>query len=306
MKSELIEKVELGPTNFGMSEVCLPCNTCHLYFQTRQLLSAHYKSELHRTNLILVSNHQPPLTQEQFDQKKQEEEELRKAEEEKQHKHEHVHDIFEEEEEDPEKLKDLCACKENECLFCGKLFDSFDLALEHMSSHGFRIPYPDKIKDTHKLMHYLAEKVGIGNCCVYCNRFFKSLAAARDHMIGKSHCAIVFDDELEEFYEPETGVVQCNYYIDENDEMHLPNGKIIGHKKYQRYYRQNIRPVEEIMRSRRLAIESSTKPRETLTIQNDPILRKREYFRQKYISKKERRLVSKDYHPFSDIHRGNA
>lgn len=291
-----------------MSEASLPCNTCHLFFQTRQLLSAHYRSELHRTNLILVANHQPPLTQEQFDQKKQEEDELKRASEEKQHKHEHAHahDLFEEEEEDPENLKNLCACKENECLFCGKLFDNAELALEHMSSHSFRIPYPDKIKDKQKLMNYLAEKVGIGNCCVYCHRFFRSLNAVRDHMIGKCHCAITFDEEIEEFYEPETGIIQCNYYIDENDEMHLPNGKIIGHKKYQRYYKQNIRPVEEIMKGRRLAIEGPTKPRESLSIQNDPILRKREFFRQKYISKKERRLVSKEYHPFSDIHRGNA
>ncbi|KAH0793394.1 Zinc finger, C2H2 type family protein [Histomonas meleagridis] len=273
-------------------------------FNTRAELSEHYRSEFHKTNLVLFSNHQPILTLEQFLAKKAEQAEENAKKEAAEHKHK---EIVEEEEDDGEFDESQCRdIPATECLFCGQTFENEDIALEHMSSHGFRFPYPEKLKDRKGLMEYLGEKVGVGNCCVYCSRQFKSLSAVRDHMRGKSHCAISFDEELEDYYAPETGICECNYYIDENDEMHLPNGKIIGHKKYQRYYKQNIRPVEEIMKGRRLPIEGPKKPRESITEQNDPILRKREYYHQKYISKRERRLVSKTYHPFSDIHRGNA
>ncbi|KAI5529957.1 ribosomal large subunit biogenesis [Trichomonas vaginalis G3] len=54
----------------------LPCNTCRMRFESRALLTEHYHSELHRTNLVLKSRGQDPITEEQFIalQKKKEEE----------------------------------------------------------------------------------------------------------------------------------------------------------------------------------------------------------------------------------------
>jgi hypothetical protein len=75
---------------------------------------------------------------------------------------------------------------------------------------------------------------------------------------------------------------------------------------YQRYYKQKLRDPEDIRRGRRQAITGPVAPRESITLERDSIARKSEYYRQKYISKRERRLVSKEYHPFADIHRGNA
>lgn len=277
-----------------------PCNTCKIRFNDRSELMAHYKGDLHRTNLILQSNHQPTLTQEQYDTLKAQEQEKKAAE-----ARPPPPPMEEEDDEDV----DIDSCRDipdTECLFCGQTFETADLAYEHMTTHGFRIPYPEKLKDREGLFKYLGEKIGVGNCCIDCNKQFKSLNACRDHMRGKSHCAFQYDEEFEDFYEPETGIVPVNYTIDENGEMHLPNGHIIGHKMYQRYYKQKYREPEDIMKGRRIAIEGPKKPRESISIDKDKILQRREYFKQKYISKRERRLVSKDYHPFSDIHRGNA
>jgi hypothetical protein len=94
-------------------------------------------------------------------------------------------------------------------------------------------------------------------------------------------------------------------YVDEVGELHV-NGKIYGHRMYQKYYRQKLRDPEEIGKTRRQAIAGPMAPRESITLAEDSIARKREYFRQKYISKRERRVVSKHYNPFADILRGNA
>ena len=298
------------------------CNTCKMKFNDRSELLSHYKSDIHKTNLILQSNKQPILTQDQYDdfKKKEKEEQERKKEELKGRKGKRAAreraklGIQEEEEEEIDEdsndsdfdVNDCHEIPETECLFCGKTFETSELTLEHMKTHGFRIPYEDKLTDRDGLMKYLSEKIGIGNCCICCSKQFKSITAVRDHMHGKSHCAFEFDDEVEDFYQENTGIVPIIYTIDENGEMHLPNGKIIGHKMYQRYYKQRHREPEDIMKGRRVAIEGPKKPRESISIDKDKKLQTREFFKQKYISKRERRLVSKDYHPFSDIHRGNA
>lgn len=276
----------------------LPCNTCKVRFPTRDELMAHYKGELHRANLILQSKKQPILTQEQFDQLKAEEEAKATPPPPSQP---------EEEEDKGEFNMELCRdIPDTECLFCGKTFENADLALEHMRSHGFRFCYEDKLTDREGLMAYFGEKVGVGHCCLDCSRQFNSLNAVRDHMNGKSHCAYEYDEEVEDFYQPETGLVPVECWEDEIGELHTATGMVFGHRKYQRYYKQRVPTAEQMQKGSRLMLGGPAKPRESITIENDRITRAREYFKQKYISKRERRLVSKDYHPFSDIHRGNA
>jgi pre-60S factor REI1 len=280
----------------------LPCNTCRLRFATREGLLTHYKTDLHRTNLVLQSRHQQPLSVEQYEAKKAEE------------------DAKEQpagppppepppppEEEDVSKL-DVAGCVKippDECFFCGRHFETPELALEHMGGHGFRFCYPAQLVDPAGLMHYFSEKIGIGHSCMLCNRQFRSIAAVRDHMEGKCHCAYEFDDEYSEFYAPETAIMPANFTVDKVGELHI-NGKVYGHRMYRRYYKQRLTDPEDMKRMARIPIAGPMAPRESITLDRDAVARKREFYKQKYISKRQRRLVSKNYHPFSDIHRGNA
>jgi pre-60S factor REI1 len=272
------------------------CPQCRIDFDGRESLFAHYKTDFHKTNLILHSRRQPILTEEQYLQLRAEE-----AAKQSPPPPEPSH-----EEEEPDLSPENChPIPPNECFFCNKTFDSPELAFEHIATHGFRICYPEQLVDPEGLLGYFSEKIGVGHCCINCSKQFKSISAVRDHMIGKSHCFYEFDDECEEFYAPNTAIVPSVGVVDEVGELHF-NGKIYGHRMYQRYYRQRVRDPEEIQRTRRQAIAGPVAPRQSITLERDAIARKREYYRQKYISKRERRLVSKDYHPFADIHRGNA
>jgi hypothetical protein len=52
---------------------------------------------------------------------------------------------------------------------------------------------------------------------------------------------------------------------------------------YQKYYRQQLRDPEEIGQTRRQAIAGPMAPRESITLAEDSIARKREFVRQRYI-----------------------
>jgi len=327
-------------------ESSLPCNTCHLLFPNREELTAHYKGELHRTNLILVSRKQPILTQEQFDQAKAAELKAKEeAENDKKAKHSkkkkekkekpistgsllsRIHTIppnenqqaeqpspkevkpnEEEEEEDQEEFN-VNECRDipsTECLFCGKTFDTPDLCYTHMKEHNFYFVYEDKLVDREGLMKYFGEKVGVGNCCLLCSKQFQSIRSCRQHMISKYHCVYDFDDEVEEFYSPETAVVPVKYTIDELGELHLPDGTIYGHRKYARFYKQRVPSEEQMKKGIRKAIAGPTAPRESINIENDKVLQRREFYKQKYITKRLTRVSTREYNPMSDIHRGNA
>lgn len=91
---------------------------------------------------------------------------------------------------------------ETSCLFCSSTsFTSLDESLEHMTRyHGFFIPEQSYLIDRTGLMKYLADKICIGNMCLYCNgkgRGFLSGEAARKHMVDKSHCKIAYEMEAD-------------------------------------------------------------------------------------------------------------
>jgi pre-60S factor REI1 len=128
----------------------------------------------------------------------------------------------------------------SDCLFCTTRSESLPANLEHMSiSHGFFIPDADYLVDLEGLIHYLGEKIAIGNVCIYCygrkkgivrinpdgdadesekdtiGREFRSLEATRAHMVDKAHCKVAYDTqkeklEISDFYNftssyPDTG-----------------------------------------------------------------------------------------------------
>ena len=85
------------------------------------------------------------------------------------------------------------------CLFCSQVSISLDDNLTHMSLvHSFFIPDAQFLTDISGLISYLGEKVAVGNVCIYCNergREFRTIEAARKHMVDKSHCKIAYDSE---------------------------------------------------------------------------------------------------------------
>ena len=94
------------------------------------------------------------------------------------------------------------------CLFCtNKTFDDFETNLDHMfKSHGFYIPEQKFLTNKEGLVHYLSEKIGLGNVCIVCNYQGRSLEAVRAHMLAKRHCKIPYESENErleisEFYD---------------------------------------------------------------------------------------------------------
>ena len=77
-----------------------------------------------------------------------------------------------------------------------------------MNAHSFFIPDIEFLVDLKGLIEYLGEKISVANVCIYCNgkgRGFHSIEAVRDHMVGKGHCKILYEDdadlEVAEFYD---------------------------------------------------------------------------------------------------------
>jgi len=96
------------------------------------------------------------------------------------------------------------------CLFCTTESPSMQENLTHMhSAHSFFIPDAEYLINLSGLISYLGEKVAVGNVCLFCNeksREYRSLQAARQHMLDKSHCKIAYESsgdrlEISDFYD---------------------------------------------------------------------------------------------------------
>jgi pre-60S factor REI1 len=266
------------------------CNTCKVIYQDKQHLSMHYKSEIHRQNLIRKSKSLKPLSHEDFENK------IQQSESETEQKQGIESEIIQE------------VCRDihlTECFFCGSIFKSKELCFQHMHSHNFRIAYPTKVHSIGSLLEYLSEKIGVGHCCIHCSKQFVSIKAVRNHMIDLHHCMYKFDDEVFEFYNLNDQELIVSSHINELDEMILNNGIVLGHRKYRIYYKQKQVNVEELQKGARIAITGPIS-RKIINIANDKESQKIVQIREQRVGKKETRLVSKNYHPFTDIHRGNV
>lgn len=82
------------------------------------------------------------------------------------------------------------------CLFCSAKSVSIEKNLDHMfSRHSFYVPERQFLADPTGFMLYLAEKLAIGNVCLYCEAEFGTLGAVRGHMKDKRHEKIRYDDD---------------------------------------------------------------------------------------------------------------
>lgn len=91
------------------------------------------------------------------------------------------------------------------CLFCNESSQGVKKNLDHMrNEHSFYVLDIDCLISLKALLHYLAEKVHTGHCCINCNKQFVDAQAAQNHMKAMCHCCMnsdSFDDEYEYFYD---------------------------------------------------------------------------------------------------------
>ncbi|KAF4633874.1 hypothetical protein G7Y89_g4243 [Cudoniella acicularis] len=138
-----------------------------------------------------------------------------------------------------------------QCLFCNAESASLDLNLIHMShSHSFFIPDAEYLIDIESLLSYLFAIISVFHECLFCGSLKSTKFAVQDHMRGKGHCKVDFEDEehqLKQFYDfsgdisdEEEGqdLQEEATLVPDEDELHLPSGKTLGQRSRARYFRQ--------------------------------------------------------------------
>ena len=86
------------------------------------------------------------------------------------------------------------------CLFCNEKSEDLLSNMGHMQrAHSFQLPYLELIKDVKGVIRYLAEKIQLGQMCLYCNGTFKKSYGTQNHMIDKGHCIVNLDNLQSEY-----------------------------------------------------------------------------------------------------------
>jgi pre-60S factor REI1 len=131
-----------------------------------------------------------------------------------------------------------------QCLFCNAESISLDSNLSHMGhDHGFFIPDAEDLFDIESFLGYLFILISQFHECLYCGSIRNSKLATQDHMRGKGHCKIDFENDehdLIQFYDiddevDEDGNRSRGKFLpvpDEDDELRLPSGKTLGHRSH--------------------------------------------------------------------------
>ena len=69
--------------------------------------------------------------------------------------------------------------------------------------HSFILLDIDCLVDLKGILNYMAERIHIGQLCLYCSKQFKDPVRCQQHMIDKQHCMMNIEDEDEyvDFYD---------------------------------------------------------------------------------------------------------
>eukprot|EP01117_Protostelium_nocturnum_P002785 TRINITY_DN13708_c0_g1_i1.p1 TRINITY_DN13708_c0_g1~~TRINITY_DN13708_c0_g1_i1.p1 ORF type:complete len:404 (-),score=121.88 TRINITY_DN13708_c0_g1_i1:76-1287(-) len=149
---------------------------------------------------------------------------------------------------------------ENTCLFCNIESEDIEGNVDHMTKiHGFFIPDLEYLTDLKGLIHYLGQKIFIGNDCLYCNgkgKGFHTAESVQGHMRDMFHCKILYDDETEaefdDFYDfsnDESALTVVNKgpvrVADNGCELIFADGRSVGHRTLKDYYKQNLRVPDQ-------------------------------------------------------------
>lgn len=136
-----------------------------------------------------------------------------------------------------------------QCLFCNVESASMDSNLTHMlHAHSFFIPDAGYLFDMESLLSYFFAVVSVFHECLFCGSSKTTKFAVQDHMRGKGHCKVDFEDDkhdLKQFYDfsgdvddggdqPKTEMT----LVPNEDELRLPSGKVLGHRSRARLFRQ--------------------------------------------------------------------
>ena len=134
--------------------------------------------------------------------------------------------------------------------------------LRHMQiHHSFFIPQQENVKDMSGLLCHLSCRVHIRCECLWCRMKFQSTRATQQHMNDTGHTKLMHEigndiDVLEE--EDEEAEVPRHYryydlenmkapiqpqFTDDGWSISLPSGGSIGHRDFNRYYKQHLRAV---------------------------------------------------------------
>ena len=152
-----------------------------------------------------------------------------------------------------------------QCLFCNIELPTMDDNVEHMYKvHGMFVPNREDLEDAEGLLLYLFNIISELHECLYCGKTKETAEGIKSHMIDKGHCNLAFDEELDRFYDFEgeaevetrdaqeqraqgdedvgANSVSLGYYFltDFDLDLHLPSGRVLGHRSLSRYYRQNL------------------------------------------------------------------
>lgn len=189
------------------------------------------------------------------------------------------------------------------CLFCNVESESLPSNADHMyKQHGMFVPERSYLVNPTGLVKYLYAKITENFECLYCHKLKSSAEAIQTHMRDKSHCMIAYSSEEEmveigQFYDfrstysddeddddEATEVVEGgdgddegwetdassdedesagNVYANEGD-LHLPSGRVAGHRSLAKYFRQNLRhyavtPEERVSRQKLLKDSAAEK-----------------------------------------------
>lgn len=134
------------------------------------------------------------------------------------------------------------------CLFCNLESSDLEDNLAHMShAHSFFIPDIDHLFDVESFLGYLFSIIAEFNECLFCESVRNTKVAVQDHMRGKGHCRLNFENEqhqLHQFYdsdyEEDEEDEKTNEAVElEGDELRLPSGRVLGHRSKARYFRQH-------------------------------------------------------------------
>lgn len=166
-----------------------------------------------------------------------------------------------------------------QCLFCNSNSNDLKLNVLHMEkSHGMFIPEQSYLVNLEGLLKYLYAKITQNFECLFCHKLKNTVSGIQTHMRDKGHCMIAFDTEDEmlevgQFYDFSSTYSDdedsANEPVEEADgtaedqdgwetdsstsaagndtvfatdyELHLPSGRVAGHRSLAKYYRQNLR-----------------------------------------------------------------
>jgi pre-60S factor REI1 len=180
------------------------------------------------------------------------------------------------------------AFQPHQCLFCNLVSDSLDSNLSHMSlAHSFFIPDANYLVDVESFLSYLFAVISTFRECLFCGCLKSTKLGVQDHMRGKGHCRIDFENgehRFKEFYDFSQDLDEEDTEMEnsprpdldnekeknkmedrprvilESEEVLLPDGRTLRHRSRPRFSRRRISRQAALTDSTQLQLQSDAEP----------------------------------------------